>query len=192
MCGLIQYLQDFDREHSAPAARKTISRFNRCCIAVIICHRINTRGVVKTDQGRRSMRTLFFVVVILLIAAPVSIAVGQTAQPAANAQGSDPNITANGVIGEVKVIDAAAKQVIIKTDGGSLVTVSLSDKSAYMRLAPGETSLKNATKIAFTEVAEGDRVWARGKVADDHKSVPAIALVVMTKADLAKKQEEER
>src|SRR6185503_12178332 len=59
-------------------------------------------------------------------------------------------------------------------------------------LAPGEKTLTNATKIAFADVGEGDRVWARGKVADDHKSVPAAALIVMNKADIAKKQEAER
>ena len=61
-----------------------------------------------------------------------------------------------------------------------------------MRLAPGEKTLTNATKIAFADVGEGDRVWARGKVADDQKSVPASALIVMNKVDIAKKQEAER
>jgi hypothetical protein len=73
-----------------------------------------------------------------------------------------------------------------------MVTVLLSDKTAYMRLAPGEQNLANAAKIAFTDVAEGDRVWARGKVSDDRKSIPAVAVIVMTKADIAKKQEAER
>src|SRR5207249_803752 len=77
-------------------------------------------------------------------------------------------------------------------DAGSLVTVALSDKTVYMRLAPGEKTLTNATKIAFSEVGEGDRVWARGKMADDQKSVPATALIVMNKVDIAKKQEAER
>ena len=114
-----------------------------------------------------------------------------TAAPPA-AQGADPGITANGAIGEVKVIDAAAKQLIIKTDAGSLVNVSLADSTVFMRLAPGEKTLTNATKIAFTDVGEGDRVWARGKVAEDKKSVPATALIVMNKVDIAKKQEAER
>src|SRR6185503_6073953 len=39
---------------------------------------------------------------------------------------------------------------------------------------------------------EGDRVWARGRISDDHKSVPASALIVMNKVDIAKKQELER
>ncbi len=83
--------------------------------------------------------------------------------------GGDENITPNRAVGELKVIDAAARQLIIKTDAGSLVTVVLNDSTAYMRVAPGEKSLTNATKITFADLAEGDRVAAMGKVADDHK-----------------------
>lgn len=111
---------------------------------------------------------------------------------AAAAQAADSSITANRALGEVKVIDAAAKQFIIKTDGGSLVTVVLSDSTSFMRVAPGQTTLTNATKITFADVAEGDRVMAMGKVSDDRKLVPARTLIVMTKADLAKKQEADR
>src|SRR5215207_6442837 len=107
-------------------------------------------------------------------------------------QGADPNITAKHAIGEVKKIDPAAKQLTIKTDAGSVVTVSLTDKTTYKRLAPGEQSLTNATDIAATDVSEGDRVWARGTVSEDRKSVPALMVVVMTKGDLAKKQDAER
>ena len=107
-------------------------------------------------------------------------------------QTGDPSISPNRALGEVKIKDAATKQLIIKTDAGSLVTVALSDATSYMRVAPGETTLTNATKITLADVAEGDRVLALGKVSDDQKLVPARALVVMTKADIAKKQEAER
>jgi hypothetical protein len=131
------------------------------------------------------MRTFFFAAAIglitLLISSPVSFA-----------QGADPNITAKYAIGEIKSIDAAAKQMTIKTDAGSMVTVSLSDKTTYKKLAPGEQTLTNATNVTLTDLAEGDRVMARGNVAEDRKSVPAAMIVVMTKGDLAKKQEAER
>jgi Cu/Ag efflux protein CusF len=107
-------------------------------------------------------------------------------------QGSDPNITAKYAIGEVKSIDAATKQLTIKTDAGSMVTVSLSDKTTYKKLAPGEQTLTNATDVAVTDLAEGDRVMARGNVSEDRKSVPAVMVIVMTKGDLAKKAEAER
>ena len=141
------------------------------------------------------MKALFFAIALVLVVVLAGSSVfAQTPSPTttvAVAQG-DPGITPNGVIGEVKVIDNTAKQLIIKTDAGSLVTVALADRTVYMRLAPGEKTLTNATKIAFSDVGEGDRVWARGKVADDHKSVPASALIVMNKVDIAKKQEAER
>jgi Cu/Ag efflux protein CusF len=107
-------------------------------------------------------------------------------------QGADPGITAKYAIGEVKTIDATAKQITIKTDAGSMVLVSISDKTSYKRLAPGETSLTNAADITLADVGEGDRVMARGTVAADQKSVPALQVIVMTKGDLAKKQEAER
>ena len=107
-------------------------------------------------------------------------------------QGGDPGIAAKHAIGEVKTIDAAAKQITIKTDAGSTVMVALSDKTTYKRLAPGETSLASATDITFADVGEGDRIMARGTVSEDKKSVPALQIIVMTKGDLAKKQDAER
>jgi len=107
-------------------------------------------------------------------------------------QGGDPNITAKYALGEVKSIDATAKQLTIKTDAGSTVTVSLSDKTTYKKLAPGETSLTNASDVTFADLAEGDRIMARGNVAADLKSVPALMVIVMTKGDLAKKADAER
>src|SRR6266498_1612815 len=127
----------------------------------------------------------------LALIAMAAVARGQATTPATPSQG-DPSITENGVIGEVKAIDAAAKQMIVKTDAGSVVTVALADKTIYRRLAPGEKTLTNATKITLADVAEGDRVWSRGKVSEDRKSVPATAVIVMTKADIAKKQDAER
>jgi hypothetical protein len=108
------------------------------------------------------------------------------------AQATDPGIAAKHAIGEIKTVDAAAKQLVIKTDAGSLVTVSLSDKTAYKKLAPGEQTLTNATDVTFADLAEGDRVMARGNVSEDRKSVPASMVIVMTKGDLAKKQDAER
>jgi hypothetical protein len=107
-------------------------------------------------------------------------------------QGGDPNITAKYAIGEVKTIDTAAKQLTIKTDAGSMVTVSLNDKTTYKKLAPGEQTLTNATDVTVADLAEGDRVMARGNVSADQKTVPAVMVIVMTKGDLAKKADAER
>jgi hypothetical protein len=107
-------------------------------------------------------------------------------------QTPDPGIQAKGAIGEVKSIDAASKLITIKTDAGSEVMVFYTDRTSYKKLAPGQTSLTMATDITFSDVGEGDRIWARGTVAEDRKSVSSQQIVVMSKGDIAKKQEAER
>lgn len=138
------------------------------------------------------MRALFLVATFLFVAAPTGLpAHAQSPQPATATQTGDPDVTGKGVIGEVKTIDVAAKQMDVKTDKGSLVAVTLSEKTTYQRLPAGEKSLQNAVKITLADIGEGDRVWARGAVAEDRKSVPAFALIVTSKGDLAKKHEAE-
>lgn len=107
-------------------------------------------------------------------------------------QSPDPAISQTRVMGEVTSIDPGAKQMSVKTDAGSLVTVGLDEKTEYLRIPPGETSMDKAAKIAFTEIAVGDKVYVRGKVSDDRKSVPAQKLIVMSKGDIQKMHEHER
>jgi hypothetical protein len=130
------------------------------------------------------MRKFFFAAAIGLITLALS--------PVSFAQTTDPSIAAKHAIGEIQSIDATSKQLIIKTDAGSMVSVSLNDKTTYKKLAPGEQTLTNATDVTFADLAQGDRVMARGTVSEDRKSVPAVQVIVMTKGDLAKKQEAER
>src|SRR5712664_4221037 len=98
----------------------------------------------------------------------------------------------SGVIGEVKDIDTAVKQMIVRAENGVLSTISLTDKTQYKRMPLGEKSLAKATDITLADVGQGDRVWARWRPGADQKTTPAAQLVVMSKADLAKKQEQER
>ncbi len=127
-------------------------------------------------------RALAFIAISLITLSSATSVAAQT----------DPSIAAKHAIGEVKTIDAATKQVTIKTDAGSVVAVSTTEKTTYKKLAPGETTLTNATDVTFAELTEGDRIMARGTVSEDKKSVPAVQIIVMTKGDLAKKQEAER
>lgn len=130
------------------------------------------------------MQAFFRAVLLLVLSVPTVQGVF--------AQTTDPSITPNGVIAEVKVIDTASKQLIVKTDAGSLVTVSVADTTTFKKVLPGQTGLTGATDVTFAQVAEGDRIFARGKPADDNKSVMARMVIVMSKADIAKKQEDER
>jgi len=143
------------------------------------------QGSHKEIVGRMSM------FVFALIAA-ISFGVNAKSQTPTASPTAQVAPAVTGVIGEVKAIDSNARQMIVRTDDGVIFTVTLSDKTQYKRLAPGEKTLTNAANITLAEVGAGDRVWARGRVGAEQKSVPALQLVVMSKADLAKKQEQAR
>jgi hypothetical protein len=87
------------------------------------------------------------------------------------------------VVGEITSIDGANKQIKLKGDDGVAYTVILGDATSFLRVAPGEKDLKKASKIAFTDVMVGDRALALEK----DSSLPARAVVIMTKGDLAQK-----
>jgi len=95
------------------------------------------------------------------------------------------------VSGEVTAIDAAAKQFKVKADDGVNYTIALQDNTAYLRMPFGEKDQKKATKIELADVAVGDRLIARGPVAEDTKTVTVRTVIVMTKDDVAKKQQQD-
>jgi hypothetical protein len=112
------------------------------------------------------------------------------------AQDADPGINPGGlggVVGEVAAIDANAKQLFVKTDRGSVVVVALNDATLYKKLPAGETAFSKAVDTTLGEIVAGDRVFARGTTSDDKKTVAGTRLVIlMTRADLAKRHEAER
>ena len=107
-------------------------------------------------------------------------------------QTPDAGITATRVLGEVTQIDGSGKKVVVKTEAGSIVIVTIDEKTEFLRVPPGETALDKAIKTTLAELGVGDKVYARGRVSEDRKSVPAQKLVVMAQADIQKKHERER
>ncbi len=100
--------------------------------------------------------------------------------------------SASGIIGEVTAVEVSAKQLTVKADSGSSYTVKLEETARFLRVPPGEKDLRKATAIALGEISVGDRVLARGVVSEADKTASARTVIVMTRADLAKKHEEER
>jgi len=80
----------------------------------------------------------------------------------------------------------------LQTDSGKRLTVLLSDNVTLVRVAPNEKDLKNATKIKAADISMGDRILVRGHISDDQKTLLATAAIVMSKADITRKQEAER
>jgi hypothetical protein len=95
-------------------------------------------------------------------------------------------------LGVVEAIDSANGQITLKTDAGPTVKVVPQSGARFVRVPPGETSLAKAIPIAAADIGTGDRLLARGAMSDDKTSLSATLIVVMTKADIAKKHEADR
>lgn len=67
-----------------------------------------------------------------------------------------------GVLGDVRAIDPATREVTIGTYRGDTVVVAIGDKTTLRRLKPGSTDLADSDVIAFDDIKVGGQVAARG------------------------------
>jgi Cu/Ag efflux protein CusF len=119
--------------------------------------------------------------IICALAALVLVANGNaraqtTAEKAANVTAQAQ--TQSRVVGEVTAIDATARQVTVKTEDGKSVVVSTIERTAVLRLPPGEATAEKAVKITLADINAGDRLFARGEMAADGNSLNARQVVV--------------
>ena len=115
----------------------------------------------------------------------IALAAGATAQTAPQTPAAQAK-----AVGQIKSI--SGDTLTLTTDDGKNVSVSLADGVRVVRIAPGQTDLKNATPITPQDLQVGDRVLVRGKASDDAKSLTASAVIVMKGSDVAAKQQQEK
>ena len=94
------------------------------------------------------------------------------------------------VVGTVQAADAASRTLTIKADDGSETIVRVAATARVSQIPAGETSLQNAKPAELSAVGVGDRVIARGVVADG--TLNATLVVLMSRTDIAKKQQQEQ
>jgi len=95
---------------------------------------------------------------------------------------------AKSVVGAVASFDKDAKAIEVKPDSAAPVVMKIQPNTVVQRIAPGETNLANATTIAASEIATGDRVL----VTPASNGVDALRIVIIPAADLAKRDEADR
>jgi len=111
-----------------------------------------------------------------------SLSAAQTQPPAAGS-----------VVKPVGTVKAISGNVItLATDSGSTLTVTIQDSTRMVRTLPGQKNLQGATPVTFSQLQVGDRMLVRGTLSDDGKSVAAASVIIMTAADIASKQQQER
>jgi len=147
---------------------------------------IDGRTMRATDTIRASSTVLIGVCLVLscvVLSSPSVVAQAAPPQsPASSAQAK--------AVGEIKSISGST--ITLTTDDGKNVSVSLPDGVRVVRIAPGQTDLKNATAITVQDLQVGDRVLVQGKASEDGKSMMALRVIVMKQSDVSAKQQQER
>lgn len=82
--------------------------------------------------------------------------------------------------------------ITVTADSGEEVTATLQDDTKIVRVAPGQTTLKDATVLKASDLQAGDRVLVRGIPVAGGKTLKAVTVIVMKQGDVASKQEQDR
>jgi hypothetical protein len=80
----------------------------------------------------------------------------------------------------------------IKSDAGPEIGISLEEATRYFRVPPGAKDLEDATAISVSDLAVGDRILARDRSTGDAAAFVANTIIVISKADMARKHAAER
>ncbi len=125
-------------------------------------------------------KTLFLLTLFVLIGSVFSSVQAQNAET-----GMKPSV----VSGEV--VSASSDKIVLQTKDGAMDVV-LSGKTEYKRVPPENPSLKAAVASSFSDIGVGDKLLVTGIVSADKKTVPAKAVYLMTKSDIAQRQTKEQ
>jgi hypothetical protein len=136
------------------------------------------------------MREIGKAILFVLLALPGSFLMPELKAQAPTEEQKARAITATHALGEVVSV-LPDQGLVLKTAAGE-VAVRFADGAQFLQVPPGETTLDKATPVTAADIHAGDRVLARGKVAEDQKSMSARQIVVMTKAAIDQKQTRER
>jgi hypothetical protein len=98
---------------------------------------------------------------LALLLAGASFVPATQGTPAQNSNGARAQ-QRQRVVGEVTAVDASTGQLTVRTDAGETVALATDDKTAYLRVPPGETAIDKAVRATRADVRVGDRVLAPG------------------------------
>ena len=126
----------------------------------------------------------FLTVFVFMLTAISATGIGETLR----ARQAAPS--AARVLGTLQNI--SGKSITVISDSGVSAIVSIEDSTRFLEIEPGITDLQQATPITFADLQAGDRVLARGPLAEDGKTLRAASIVAIKKSAIADKQAKER
>lgn len=88
------------------------------------------------------------------------------------------------------VVSVSDAKIVIKTKDGD-IDATLSAATQFKRVPPENPVLKAAVDSNLSDISEGDKLMVTGVFGDDKKVLPARAVYLMSKSDIAKKNASE-
>jgi Domain of unknown function (DUF5666) len=131
--------------------------------------------------------------IFLIFAAYVSlrsVARAEATPQPPNPQQTPAQTAAKQVLGAIQAIQG--NMITLKPDTGPAVNVVVQGAVRILRVAPGQTDLKNAAAIQFSDLQVGDRILVRGIPSADGQSLTASTVIAMKRSDVEAKQQQER
>jgi hypothetical protein len=95
---------------------------------------------------------------------------------------------AQAIVGSITAFKTEDAVVVVKPDKTDAVNVKLTPETVFKRVAPGQSSLKDAAAMNMTDMALGDRVLVTFKTG----TTEASRIVVMSATDITKRNEADR
>lgn len=93
-------------------------------------------------------------------------------------------------LGTVKAI--SGNLITLTLDAGTEVSVTATDTTKIVQVAPGQKDLKTATAIHIADLQVGDRILVRSRAADDPKAITAVGIIAMKRGDVDAKKTQDR
>lgn len=88
------------------------------------------------------------------------------------------------------VVSVSDSKIVIKTKDGD-IEAALSASTEFKRVPPENPVLKAAVASQLSDISEGDKLMVTGVFGDDKKVLPARAVYLMSKSDIAQKNAKE-
>lgn len=116
----------------------------------------------------------------------VIVAVGAVAYSGAQTPGAA--VRPSALSGDVVLV--SAESLVLRTKDGD-VTVEFTAKTDFKRVPPENPTLAAAVAASRDDIGEGDKLLVTGILSEDRKSIPARAVYLMSKLDIARKLQKE-
>ena len=113
-------------------------------------------------------------------------------RPGSTSSGAEAFRQTTRAAGVVVAIDSTTRSITIKTDAGPELKITFDQATKFLRVPSSASNLENATAISASEVSVGDRILARRSGVGDQSAFVATSILVMSKADIARKHAAER